>query len=64
VSGYWLDDGKLAPWERELLRHATVPRIVGGRVVWSLDDVPRATLRALCWPRRPPALACAITGAR
>ncbi len=49
--GCYLDDRLLVPWERHLLAATQRPVRRRGRLVWNLDAVPRATLRALCWPR-------------
>lgn len=52
MSGCWLDDRLLVPWERHLLAQCGAPRRYrGGDAYWLLDAVPRATLRALCWAR-------------
>jgi hypothetical protein len=52
MNGCRLDDRLLMGWERALLAAVQRPQRRGGRLVWNLDTVPPATLRALCWARR------------
>jgi hypothetical protein len=52
MTGCWLDDRLLVDWERALLAAVQQPVVYSGSALyWNLDRVPRATLRALCWPR-------------
>jgi hypothetical protein len=52
MTGCWLPDELLVPWERALLASVQAPTLRLGRPYWNLDTLPPAHLRALSWPRR------------
>jgi len=51
MSGCFVPDRLLTPWERQLVSAYTAPIRQGRMTVWNLDDLSPAAIRALCWPR-------------